>query len=329
MPELAGRPVVGFSEKLGRLIRQDDPSTLGTSTQTLAEEAIREGRTEDGITLVAYFRQEMQTMHNIMMVWIKDILRQLLAREGLTTLDLPTALVRPFETMELGTALQRQVGAAIRSGQGPLAEDLLDRLRLEYKNVHDLLVAWVQDLLTAVAEKAGEEAVFDCIAETYERIWMPRYAKWDEMTPEEKLQLTVEGMRGGHFSGPRRRGDVKIEDKGNRYVVSFDPCGSGGVLRRGDPETGRGPYPTTGVNRVPHPWTWGKTGVHWYCVHCCITAEVLPLRRTGRPLRPLDHNLDPQAPSVWNIYKDPVRTAARHYERVGVAPPADAPREED
>src|SRR5215470_15797008 len=50
-------------------------------------------------------------------------------------------------------------------------------------------------------------------------------------------------------------------------VGAFDLCGNGGVLRRGDPETGRKPYPITdhGVNRTPHLWTWQKTGVHWYC----------------------------------------------------------------
>ncbi|MCB0229316.1 MAG: hypothetical protein KDH90_09335, partial [Anaerolineae bacterium] len=62
-------------------------------------------------------------------------------------------------------------------------------------------------------------------------------------TPHEKLALTVEGMRGGHFSGERRRGDVTVRDDGDRLVMVMELCGSGGVLRRGDPETGRPPHP--------------------------------------------------------------------------------------
>ena len=44
----------------------------------------------------------------------------------------------------------------------------------------------------------------------YEHIWKPRYATWGDMSPEERLQLSVEGMRGGHLSGPRHRGDVGL-----------------------------------------------------------------------------------------------------------------------
>lgn len=316
-----------LSKKLGRVIRQDDITTLGVSTQTLAEEAMRQGRIDHAIALVAYFRQEMQIMHNIMTTWLQDILAQLLAKEGANNAGLPVALVRPFNTLEIGAGRQRLTEDALRASDVPRAEAELDRMRLEYKNVHDFLVAWVHDLFTYLAEQHGEEAVAESITQTNEKIWARRYEKWDEFTAEEKLQLTVEGMRGGHFSGARRRGDVVVEDKGDRYVISFDPCGSGGVLRRGDPESGRGPYATTGVNRIPHPWTWGKTGVHWYCVHCPVLLEVIPLQKTGRPMRPLDHTLDHMAPCVWNIYKDPSRTAARHYERVGAMPPPEASRE--
>jgi hypothetical protein len=324
MSESQLRPTLAFSERIGRTIRQDDVSTLGTSTQTLAEAAMERGDTEAALALTVYFRQEMQTMHNIMITWLEDIITQLLHREGATSSPLPAAIIQPFKTFALGAGGEKSVKEALAASDFPRAVRELDHLRLEFKNIHDVLVAWVHDLLTYIAERYGEENVFDSILGTYEKIWAPRYERWDEFTPEEKLQLTVEGMRGGHFSGPRRRGDMAIEEREDRYVISFDPCGSGGVLRRGDPESGRGPYPTDGVTREPHNWTWGKVGVHWYCVHCPIALEVIPLRKTGRPMRPLDHNLDPFAPCVWNIYKDPARTPVRHYARIGAVPPPEA-----
>ena len=147
------------------------------------------------------------------------------------------------------------------------------------------------------------------------------------MTPHEKLALTVEGMRGGHFSGERRRGDMTVRDDGDRLVMAMELCGSGGVLRRGDPETGRPAYPVGehGVNQQPHDWTWQKTGVHWYCSHCAIAMEWLPGRQRGRLLRPLDHVMDPSAPCTWYIYKDEDQTRAYHYPRTGVEAPPDAP----
>jgi hypothetical protein len=104
-------------------------------------------------------------------------------------------------------------------------------------------------------------------------------------------------------------------------------CGSGGVLRRGDPETGRPPHPIgeRGANQQPHAWTWHKTGVHWYCSHCCIAMEWLPGQRSGRPLRPLDHVMDPHAPCTWYVYKDEADTRAYHYPRSGLETPAGAP----
>ena len=191
---------------------------------------------------------------------------------------------------------------------------------MEFKIPHDVLVAWINEMLNYLS-KAGEQHVLDSILETHQSIWGDRYATWDRMTSWEKVALTVEGMRG-HLSGASRKGDVLVREEEDRFVIAFDPCGTGGVLRRGDPESGRPAYRTDGVNREPHDWTWGKVGVHWYCSHCAIAMEWLPGRRRGHPLRPLDHTLDHQAPCVWYIYKDETQTRAYHYPRTGLVKPS-------
>jgi hypothetical protein len=317
-----------YNEKLGRVIRLDDLDTLGISTQTLAEEAIDEGPFEEAIALVDYFHQEMRIMHQILVTWLTDIVGYLLEREGVQEPDaLSESLLHTWRSFPLGEGLRERCRAAIEQGDAGRAKDFLDRMRLEFKDPHDVLVAWVQDLLTTIARRWGEEAVLDSILQTHQQIWGDRYERWDEMTPHEKLALTVEGMRGGHLSGDRRRGDVELRDDGDRLTMVMGLCGSGGVLRTGDPETGRGPHPfgEHGVNRQPHDWTWQKTGIPWYCTHCCIAMEWLPGRRRGRPLRPLDHVLDPRAPSTWYVYKDEAATRAYHYPRTGLAVPPDAP----
>jgi hypothetical protein len=108
-------------------------------------------------------------------------------------------------------------------------------------------------------------------------------------------------------------------------VTAFDPCGTGGVLRRGDPDTGRRPYQTDGLNQETHEWIWDdKTGVHWYCSHCAIAMEWLPGNQRGYVFRPLDHNMDHQAPCVWYVYKDEKKSRAYHYPRTGLEIPLEA-----
>ena len=290
---------------LGRPIRLDDLDTLGVSTQTLAEEAIAETLHATSLhasALVDYFYEEMRIMHGILTTWIKDILRYIVEHAGADDRSARAALAGMacmLEAYPIGQASRARCHEAINARDAAAAVDWLDKMRLEFKNPHEMLVAWIQEMLTCIAKTWGEDAVLDSILETHQSIWGDRYARWDQMTPLEKLALTVEGMRGGHFSGPRRRGDMILTDEGDRYRMVMDPCGSGGVLRRGDPETGRPPYPLDdhGTNQAPHPWTWQKTGVHWYCAHCCISMEWLPGRKRGRPLRPLDHVMDPAHPA--------------------------------
>ncbi len=316
-----------YSPAIGRELRLDDIDTIGVSSQTLAEEAMRAGRRDEAVLLVNYFLREMQIMHGILTTWIQDIIRFIMEKSGAqpgTETAGAAAIVRAFNTIPLGVAPHDRCLTALESGDVESAVDWLDRMRLEFKNPHEILVAWVQDLLSYCAATWGEEAVLETILHTHQSIWGDRYAAWDQMTPWEKVALTVEGMRGGHFSGARRRGDVIVREEEDRFVIAFDPCGSGGVLRRGDPETGSGPYPVTdhGVNKEPHLWTWQKTGVHWYCSHCAIAMEWLPGRRRGHPLRPLDHTLDHHAPCVWYVYKDETQTRDYHYPRTGLVKPS-------
>jgi hypothetical protein len=316
------------SEVIGRELRLDDIDTIGVSSQTLAEDAIRGGRDEEAVTLVNYFLREMQIMHGIMTTWVKDIIRYIIEKSGSAPgMDAAASagIMRVWETHPLGIAPRDQCLAALQQGEREAAVNWLNAMRLEFKNPHEILVAWVQDLLSYCAATWGEDSVLETMLHTHQSIWGDRYAAWDQMTPWEKVALTVEGMRGGHFSGARRRGDVLVAEEEDRFVISFDPCGSGGVLRRGDPETGRGPYPITahGTNQEPHLWTWQKTGVHWYCSHCAMAMEWLPGRKRGHPLRPLDHTLDHNAPCVWYVYKDETQTREYHYPRTGLVKPED------
>lgn len=316
------------SDTIGRTLRLDDIDTIGISTQTLAEDAINAGRDDEARALIDYFLSEMQIMAKIMWTWAEDIVRYIVEKSGASTgADVSAAggIIRAFKTQQLGIGPHRQCFDALKRRDRAGALRWLDRMRLEFEHRDKFMVLWVQDMLSYCAATWGEDSVLDTILHTHQSIWGDRYERWDHMTPWEKVCLTVEGMRGGHFSGARRRGDVMVSEEPDRFVIGFDPCGSGGVLRRGDPETGLAPYPITdhGTNQTAHLWTWQKTGVHWYCSHCAIAMEWLPGRKRGHPLRPLDHTLDHAAPCVWYVYKDERQTREYHYPRTGLIKPQD------
>lgn len=312
-----------FNPNVGRMLRMDDIGTIGVATYTMLEDAIRNNRTDEALALAAYYHRELRIMHDILMTWAQDIIRFMIARDtpadNAIAQTLSVAICKSWKDFEFGVAPLRALAAAIQRGNQEQAVSALERLWLEFKIPHDVLVAWINEMLNYLSHKT-EQAVLDSILETHQSIWGDRYATWDKMTPWEKVALTVEGMRG-HLSGASRKGDVLVREEEDRFVIAFDPCGTGGVLRRGDPETGRAAYQTDGVNKQTHDWTWGKVGVHWYCSHCAIAMEWLPGRKRGHPLRPLDHTLDHGAPCVWYVYKDEAQTRAYHYPRTGLIKP--------
>lgn len=298
------------SDALGRRIRQDPIDTLGVSTQTLAERALDAGDLALAVELIAYFWDEMHRIGEALFTWLEDIL----GADG-------PRIVRGLRGFDPSAGDRARALAACADGDGLVARRATELMRVRYAALHDALVVWIQELLSELARGEGDEAVLAEVERAYERLWRPRYAAWDGMTALERLQLSVEGMRG-HLSGPDRRGDVCILEEPDRFVMVLDPCGSCGVLRRGDPDSGRPPHACAGTMRA-HPWSWRRKDVGWYAVHSPIVMEYIWMRDGKPPFRPLE-GCDRDGPCRWFIYKDPRRTRPEHYERQGFSAPADA-----
>jgi len=315
---------IRHNDVLKRPLRQDGIETLGTSTQTWAEVAIEEGHWSLALELCEYFAREIAIMNDVLFVWLIDIFDYRLARAGATEDGLGDALLSGFRRFEPGAGDLERARQALGAEDGPAATAAIELMRVRWAAQHDGLVAWIQEVQTEIAETFGEDAIRESVTLAYEHIWKPRYALWGTMTPELRLQLSVEGMRGGHLSGPRHRGDVGVSDEGDRFVMSLDPCGSCGVLRRGDPDSGRPPHPSA-TNQTAHPWTQGRTGMSWYSVHSMIALEYIQMSEGLPPLRPVEDCDLPDRPCRWFIYKDVTKPRRIHYERQGFSPPADAP----
>ena len=121
------------------------------------------------------------------------------------------------------------------------------------------------------------------------------------------MLVACEAMRG-HLVGPERTGDMELVELEDRFVLRFDPCGSGGRTVRGDwiegtPPRMQPPYDWTVVEE-PYTWTHYKSGVCLYCVHCIVLMEEMPIDRFGYPVRVID-------PPIVH----PTRTAIRRRAR--------------
>jgi hypothetical protein len=218
---------------------------------------------------------------------------------------------------------------AIRRGDAQAAGRLLDARDDEDRLIHDVLSDWAWALLTIIARTWGEEVLGDAMRVTMEPWIGVRYENLRDLGVEDSLRLTVEGMRG-HFSGPGRRGQVSVVEEADRYVMSFDACGTGGRMRRGDPLAGSGsrldpPYHFLNIAGA-YDWTWNRKGVCAYCAHCSIVNQILPIEQLGRPMRMTLYPDNPNDPCRWIIYKDPPGFPEEAFSQVGLRKPRAAPR---
>lgn len=306
-----------WSDKLNRVIRQDDLPLIGISTHTLIERAVSASEFQAASELADYYWAEMDIIGQALYTWIDDIVMFHQRRAGLGELwPLRSGLMSGVRSFNPSSGDLATAKSAFSAGDVATGLASVELLRVRWCSVHDFLVVWIQELLTSLAADFGEEAVLESVRHAYESIWRPRYATWDSMTPLERLQLSVEGMRG-HLSGTGRRGDVGVFEEPDRYVMVLDPCGSCGVLRRGDPDSGRVPWPVAG-NQRPHAWAWMRSGVGWYAMHSPIAMEYLWYERGEQPLRPLE-GCDGAGPCHWYIYKDRLTTRSVHRESMGFA----------
>jgi hypothetical protein len=195
----------------------------------------------------------------------------------------------------------------------------------EGKSLHDLMCDWVWDLLTRIAERHGEQEMYEILRRSQETWMMKRTWKgFLGLTVEERVALVAEIMRS-HRCGPEQDGALDVVDEGDRYVIRMDPCGSGGRMRRGDPVNGTpsrlgSPY-RFGTTSESHDWSWQQRGVPYYCLHCAVN-EILPMEWGGHPLWVTEYDPDASRPCAWALYKRAEAIPERYYTRVGRQKPA-------
>jgi len=229
-------------------------------------------------------------------------------------------MVRNESMAELGVSSWIRIKEAIQEKRVEDAFDLVDYLLPEGKRPHDLMCDWIYTTLDFISKKMGEEALYDALRYAGEVIRRPYIHHIEKLSVEKRIYLQAEGMRA-HRSGPGELGNIEITEERDRYVLSFDPCGSGGRMRRTGqldklPPRTDPPF-NLGSTSKPYPWSWGKTGVPYYCLHCCIWSEILPIEWIGYPIRITEYSDDPEKPCRFLFYKDPALIPEYYFDRIG------------
>ena len=229
---------------------------------------------------------------------------------------------------ELGENTIDKLKEEIKAGHKQEALDLAEYLLWEGADLHDTYTDWVYADLDWIARNYGEEEIpkvlrhvkkiLDTKAIQAAKAKKPEGKVID--TPFAKVQRMTEVQRA-HRSGRLERGDIKVWEEPDRFVMEFDPCGGGGRMARGplDKSGSRleAPY-NLGTTSKPYPWSWSKANVPYYCLHCCIWREQMAIEAKGYPLRVTECPVgDWNKPCHWYIYKSPELIPAEYFERVG------------
>lgn len=331
----------------GRGVRVGDLLGQGTSTYRLAARAVEEGRFQEAAELGRFTVEEAREGYELYPLFVERA-REFLMQEGMPPERLSAAEARILANLRLPggadfdfeegwsvyvSAIDAFAAACEREDPAEALADI-DRARGAWRATHDRACDWVYGLLDVIARHLGEDRIGEAWDHMMESLYdtRDRYdvatKPWSESV--EELVLDAAASLRGHLSGPGRLGDVEIEEEPDRWVLRFDPCGSGGRTYRPDPEEGTPPRMEPPYNYAvtarKHDWAWNTEGVCLYCVHCCQLQERVPIAKFGYPVRVVDPPIWPAGSEnkcTWYVYKDPALVPDEAYRRVGAAKPPD------
>jgi hypothetical protein len=316
------------------------------STYRKIKEAIAGGRWGEAARLANYFVDEANVCFSLYRQWIGD-LNAFLKENGVSQEELEGLNADIVEKLTLpdGSAWQprqhwdtflthiEELVGLIHRERAEAAIAKLDEAKEVWRQCHDRDVDHTYGLMSEIVKHFGEPA----LREMWDKVLLPlfvwRYEKfdidkhpWDESL-ETLMLVACEAMRG-HLVGPERTGDFELIETEDRFILRFDPCGSGGRTLRGDviegtPPRMKPPYNWT-VSQEEHPWNHFQKGVCHYCTHCIVLMEEMPIDRFGYPVRVIDPPIygatdDEGKPMKcqWQMFKDPTKVPDEYYERVG------------
>ncbi len=337
------------SAALGRAVRTGSWADQAVGTYTKTVDAIDRSASTEAVEYLDFFLFEANVIYG-MYTQINPDLREFMAQKGMSAEAIADADARviallhlpsgaPFvraELMEQVESAGRECRQALLDGQWDAAREHLEVARETWRRVKDRDGDHSYGLIDAIVANLGEAAIGEMWDAAIRPLFNWRYSSFDianrtwAESLDQLMMVACESMRA-HLVGLDRTGDFELTELDDRYVLRFDPCGSGGRSIRGDsiegtPSRMEAPYNWT-VSREPHSWNHGSTGIGHYCTHCIRLMEEMPMEAFGYPVRVVDPprypDADPERRQYcqWQMFKDPTAVPEEYYTRVGRTKP--------
>ena len=279
--------VLEHRKDLGRIARKGELEDQLISTYSKIITAINEEQWQDAREYLDFFVAEARIIYDAYRTWW-PLIRKCFIDLGVSdeefdaiNEELQLLVNRPYGDEPFDEELTWKQFLIIKSEIHRIMESAptesinkLDVLREKWRSLHDRQVDIVTGLMTVISRRFGEEQI-RVLYRDYLTPWHfewrykqfdPHVTPWKETLPLN-LYLNIESMRG-HLVGPKRQGDMEFEEEDDRWVISFDPCGSGQRLMRGEAAEGTGsrmeaPYHFL-ITQEEHDWAWNLKGVCYY-----------------------------------------------------------------
>jgi hypothetical protein len=339
-----------FSARHGRPVRSGSLHDQRGSTFELIVDAIGARKRDLAASLVRFCRDsECGPRQSVQRRW-REQLRTLLVHTGASSEEVRSVEARLLGLLALPGGEPFSDGASerfvamtfdelatlCRSAQWESARTAALKARDTWQLVHDREIDWTYGLMTEYVRREGEEAapgMFRAIDDGHFAQFLaladPRTLDWATVGVERVLLDTLEVMRSHLSTRDRGRTPLDVEELPDRWVLRFDPCGSGGRAFRSDPIEGTAPRAEPpyelGVVQRAYDWTDQKAGVCLYCAHCLEIYEHRTMDEAGFPYlvvepptyEPERPDLSSSARCTYTIYKDSSAVPDAIYRRCG------------
>lgn len=176
-------------------------------------------------------------------------------------------------------------------------------------------VKWtIQNQLQYIAQRYGEEHVERALRwwrrKLIDAAGEPTYS----MTPLERVQYHATLARADYAA--LGGGRFPVWEDSDKYGIELDCCNGCGPMRRADTD---GTGPNLGRTTKGYSWSWGKSGVPYYCTHSCLWWEVMSIEDLGYPVRVHEWSEDPNKACKVLFFKEPSLIPEEYFTRVGKA----------
>ncbi len=196
------------------------------------------------------------------------------------------------------------------------AKKLCQAMKYEWLPLHDMFAEASAATAAFIVDKLGEEALYDMNRFVMEKSWRRNVEMMAKVDPRKIVLNTINIWKAHSCSGVGTTpGKFTVQEDDEKFTFTMDPCGSAGRMWRNG---FFGPPKNYGVTSKAYPWSFNIKGLPYYCVHCSLMNELLPIEWVGYPVSPMDPPKKAEDPCVMYYYKDPKQIPERYWERYGL-----------